>query len=132
MVKKILAVDDEKDVVYTIKHGLEKIDSNYKVTTVTSGKECLQTLDKGKMPDVILIDLMMPDMNGWDLIQELKCNKKWNKIPIIFLTARTDHVAKNAGNFLAEDYIEKPFEMSELKKRIDNILNVKVKMIEKI
>ena len=65
---------------------------------------------------------MMPEMNGWEIHQKLKENANWKDIPIIFLTARTDRVAKNAGGFLAEDYIEKPFKIPELKQRIDKIL----------
>jgi DNA-binding response OmpR family regulator len=68
---------------------------------------------------------MLPDMSGWQVLEKIKENKEWSDIPIIFLTARTDIVAKRAGGFLAEDYIEKPFEVIELKDRIDEILNKK-------
>ena len=64
----------------------------------------------------------MPDMSGWKTFDKIKENEAWRGIPIVFLTARTDRVAKNAGGFLGEDYIEKPFEITDLKLRIDRIL----------
>ena len=122
MTKKILTVDDESGVIYTVKHGLENLDPDYQVTCVNSGEKCFEFLENNQVPDLILLDIMMPDMSGWEVLQKLKENPSWENIPIIFLTARTDRVAEKAGGFLAEDYIEKPFEISELKKRIDKIL----------
>ncbi len=122
MVKNILTVDDEEHIVYTVKHGLEGMDADYSVITVNSGKECFDFLEKNKLPDLILLDIMMPDMTGWEVLKKIKDNPAWSKIPVIFLTARTDRVAENAGSFLAEDYIEKPFEVPELKERIDKLL----------
>ncbi len=123
MPKKILAVDDELDVIYTVKHGLEGLDSDLEVTTVTSGKKCFEFLESNETPDLILLDIMMPDMTGWEVLKKLKDHPSWKNIPVIFLTARTDRVAENAGSFLGEDYIEKPFKVPELKQRIDKILN---------
>jgi len=122
MTKNILSVDDEIGVSYTVKHGLEDLDSDCQVTCVNSGGECFEFLENNKTPDIILLDIMMPDMSGWEVLKRLKENPAWHDIPVIFLSARTDRVAENAGGFLAEDYIEKPFQVPELKKRIDNIL----------
>lgn len=126
MKKNIMLVDDSTDIIYSVKNGLEDIDSNFNVSAVKSGEECLQTLsNKNELPDLILLDIMMPKMSGWELYDRLKENVKWSKIPIVFLTARTDNVAENAGRFLGEDYIEKPFEIDELKNRIDKVINKK-------
>ena len=122
MVKKILTVDDEPDVMYTVKYGLEGLDSNFEVTMVTTGKKCFEILENNERPDIILLDIMMPDMSGWEILKKIKEHPTWKSIPVIFLTARTDRVAKNAGGFLAEDYIEKPFKIPELKHRIDKVL----------
>lgn len=122
MTKNILSVDDEIGVSYTVKHGLENLDKEYNITCVDSGTKCFEYLEQNQNPDLILLDIMMPDMSGWEVLQKLKENPSWQNIPVIFLSARTDRVAENAGGFLAEDYIEKPFEIPELKKRIDNIL----------
>jgi DNA-binding response OmpR family regulator len=72
---------------------------------------------------LILLDIMMPGMSGWEVFKSLRENPSWEKIPVVFLTARTDNIAKNAGSFLGNDYIEKPFKLPELKERIDKILN---------
>jgi DNA-binding response OmpR family regulator len=64
----------------------------------------------------------MPDMNGWEVFDKLKANPLWKKIPIVFLTARTDGFAEETGEFIADDYIKKPIDVKELKTRIDNVL----------
>ena len=90
--KKILMVDDEERVRYTVKTGLEFIDDSYEVKTVESGKECFQEL-KDEQPDLILLDINMPGMSGWTVYEKIRDNTEWGKIPIIFLTARTDQGA---------------------------------------
>lgn len=122
MVKTILIVDDEPSVAYTVKTGLECMDDKYNVITLNGGKECLQYLKKNQKPDIILLDVMMPGMTGWETYDKIKENSSWSDIPIIFLTARTDEIARKAGNFLAEDYIEKPARIPDIKQRIDNVL----------
>ena len=123
MVKTVVVVDDDPGIGYTLKNGLENLDSNFSVITVERGQKCLELLENNQIPDIILLDVMMPEMSGWEILNRIKQNPSWEKIPIIFLTARTDDIAKNAGNFLAEDYIEKPCEIPELKRRIDKLIN---------
>ena len=120
--KKILIVDDEPDVASTVEFNLKESDGKYEVTCVNSGKKCLELLEKNQIPDLILLDIMMPEMNGWEVFNKIKENPAWAKILIIFLTARIDRTAENAGSFLGDDYIEKPYDPSDLKKRIDNVL----------
>lgn len=122
MVKKIMIVDDETGVAYTVKTGLEGIDPDYNVNHVDSGKKCLEYLENNEAPDLILLDVMMPGMTGWETYKRIKEKNEWSNIPIVFLTARNDRVAVNAGKFLAEDYIEKPFNVKDLKERIEKIL----------
>jgi len=122
MVKKIMIVDDNPDILLSIKNGLEVVAGDYEVIGVESGEKCLELLET-ETPDLILLDIMMPEMSGWETFDKLKGNASWGKIPVVFLTARTDRVAKNAGGFLGDDYIEKPFEIAELKRRIDEITN---------
>ncbi len=121
MVKKILVVDDNPDVIFSVKNGLESLTDEYQIIGAESGKKCLELLET-ETPDLILLDIMMPEMSGWKTFDKIKENEAWRDIPIVFLTARTDRVAKNAGSFLGEDYIEKPFEIKDLKERIDKIL----------
>lgn len=123
MVKKILIVDDDPGISYTVKNGLEGLDADYKVESVDSGERCLEFLQDNKIPDLILLDIMMPKMSGWETLKKIKENLSWKNIPVVFLTARKDQVAKNAGGFFGEDYVEKPFNIPELKQRIEKILS---------
>jgi two-component system response regulator VicR len=121
MIKKVLVVDDNPDVIFSVKNGLETSSNKFKIFGVESGRKCLEYLEKD-IPDLILMDIMMPEMSGWKTFDRIKENNDWKNIPIIFLTARTDRVAKNAGGFLGEDYIEKPFEIKNLIERINKVL----------
>ena len=123
MTKTIIIVDDEQSVLYTVKHGLEGIGEEYNVISAESGKKCLELLENNQIPDLILLDIMMPEMSGWETYNQIKKNETWKNIPIVFLTARTDRIARDAGSFFGEDYIEKPFNIPELKQRIDKVLN---------
>ena len=96
MMKKILVVDDDPGVRYTVKSGLETVDDTYKVISIDSGFECLKYLKNNDTPDIILLDVMMPGMSGWETFDKIRDNTEWKKIPIVFLTARTDEIAKNA------------------------------------
>lgn len=123
MVNKIMVVDDDLGVIYTIKNGLKSLDSNYEIITAENGKKCLELLENNQIPDLIILDIMMPEMSGWETFQKIREKLSSEQLPIIFLTARTDQIAKKAGGFLGEDYIEKPFELPDLKQKIDKILN---------
>lgn len=121
--KKIMLVDDEEDLIFSIKTALEdKYGDELEIIPANSGMKCLELLKNNEMPDLILLDIMMPGMNGWEAFKKLKDNPSWRHIPILFLTARTDRIAKNAGGFLGDDYIEKPVTPEELKERIDKVL----------
>ena len=119
--KKIMVVDDDPDQISTLKYVLESLNNKYEVIGVNDGTQCLKLLNDSNIPDLILLDIMMPEMNGWEVYNQLKENSDWKNIPVIFLTARTDRIAKNAGEFLGDDYIEKPFNKEDLIKRIDDI-----------
>jgi len=121
--KKIMLVDDNTDLTYIVKKRLEKLDSSYEVISANSGKECFELLKEGKIPDLILLDIMMPDIDGWDIFAKIKENPSWREIPIVFLTAKTDPYSKAFGKIPSQGYIEKPFEIPELKERIDKLLN---------
>ena len=121
--KKIMVVDDEPDQIFTVKNVLESSGGKYEVIGVNSGMQCLELLKNNQIPDLILLDIMMPGMNGWDVAAEIKKNPIWNKIPLVFLTAKTDSFSKTFGGIVSEDYITKPFEMKELKESIDKFLD---------
>jgi len=118
-----MVVDDNPDHLHTIKQTIEKMDDEYKVICASNGISCIKLLKNDEIPDLILLDIMMPKMNGWETFKIIQENSLWRNIPVIFLTARTDDFAENAGKFLASDYIEKPFDIDDLKKRIDKIFD---------
>ncbi|MEA3457084.1 MAG: response regulator [Candidatus Thermoplasmatota archaeon] len=121
--KKIMLVDDEPDFAFGIKKALEKkYGDEYEVIHANNGTECFELLKNNEVPDLILLDIMMPGMSGWEVFDTLRDNPSWGKIPVVFLTARTDRIAENAGDFLGDDYIEKPVDAEELKKRVDKVL----------
>lgn len=120
MKRTIMVVDDTPDVCYTIKACLEEL-GGYKVIIAESGKKCIEKLKKVK-PDLILLDIMMEDLNGWDVCAEIKNNKDTSDIPVIFLTAKTDSISVGFGKMGSEGYITKPFELDDLKAKIDKIL----------
>ena len=119
----VLAVDDNKDILFAIKESLEA-DHSFSVACASSGKECLNRLKHHK-PDVILMDIMMPEMDGWDVVAWIKTNKDTDKIPVVYLTGKTDDLSKGMGSLTSEDYIEKPFDPADLKARITLVLTKK-------
>lgn len=121
--KKIIVVDDNPDITATIKYGLENNDSSYKVIPAESGKKCLEYLKQNSIPDLILLDIMMPEMSGLQTFDAIKANSSWKNIPIIFFSGITDETVKEDMLFLSDDFIEKPIDISSLKKKIDKILN---------
>ena len=123
MKKKIMVVDDEPDQILTVKHVIEDLGDEYEVIGADSGEQCLEILKNNQIPDMIFLDIMMPGMNGWDVAAEIKKNPNWNKIPLVFLTAKSDPFSKTFGGIVSEDYITKPFEKNELKESIDKFLN---------
>ena len=116
-----MIVDDEPDVIYTIKQGLEKLNPNYNVVGAESGKKCLDFLENNQIPDLILLDIMMPVMSGWEVLNRLREKAKWRNIPVVFLSAKTDTFSKTFGITVAMDYIEKPFEIVDVKNRIEKV-----------
>jgi DNA-binding response OmpR family regulator len=114
--KKILVVDDTKDILLVVSRRLESW--GYEALTADSGEEGLR-LAQEQVPDLMLLDIMMPRMKGRDVCARLKADPKTAHIPVIFLTALglADHI-KAGMDLGAEDYIVKPFEPAELKERI--------------
>ena len=127
--KKIMLVDDEEDQIFGIQTALEETyGDEYKIIPAGSGEKCFELLkDEEQRPDLILLDIMMPGMSGWEVYDKLRDNPSWSDIPIVFLTARTDRIAENAGDFLGDDYVEKPVEISDLRERIEKVLDKKQK-----
>ncbi len=117
MEAKILIVDDEKNIVELIKFHLKK--ENYRVIEAYKGKDAIDLFKKEK-PDLIILDVMLPDMGGFEVCKNIR---KESKVPIIMLTAKGEEIDKILGFELgADDYITKPFSPRELLARIKAIL----------
>jgi CheY-like chemotaxis protein len=117
--KKILVVDDDEGFLFSVKNGLEHISDEYTVQTANDGEKCLTILNN-ETPDLILLDIMMPNMNGWQVLDTIRGNFKWRDIPIFLITATDNPEFKKSAEGLGITYIEKPFTHDWLKRKIDN------------
>jgi len=117
---KILIVDDEIDTLLPLKRSLEVED--YIVVGASNGKEALIKA-RTDIPDLILLDLMMPEMDGYEVCAKLKTEELTKNIPVIMLTAKDTVREKVKGlDIGADDYVTKPFHLNELKARIKSVL----------
>ena len=117
MAKKILVVDDEKRIVEILQAYLER--DGYRVIAAYDGRSALE-LARSNSPDLIILDLMLPEVSGWDVCRELR---RESDVPIIMLTARDDTTDKIIGLELgADDYVTKPFEPKEIISRVRAVL----------
>ena len=118
--ESILAVEDDEDILQLLKYNLAK--EGYRVTAVTSGEEGLQ-LARSTTPDLILLDLMLPGVDGLEVCRRLKMDAKTRQVPIIMLTAKGEETDIVTGLELgAEDYITKPFSTRVLLARVRTVL----------
>jgi DNA-binding response OmpR family regulator len=112
MKEMILVVEDNPDMIAALKLALEM--EGYQVLTAANGLEALQILER-VMPDLIVADIMMPRMNGYELYEATHQNERWLSIPFIFLTAKTDKEDIRLGKEMgADDYLVKPVEKEDL------------------
>ncbi len=115
MQKKILVVDDEKDIVDLLKYNLTK--EGYQVITASDGKRAVELAQN--LPDLILLDIMLPEIDGLEVIKIIRYNKPTKNIPIILLTAKGTETDEIVGLELgADDYIVKPISIPKLLARI--------------
>jgi two-component system alkaline phosphatase synthesis response regulator PhoP len=118
--KTVLVVDDEKDIVQLIRYNLER--EGFKVESASDGNEALKKANDAK-PDVILLDIMLPGKDGYEVIKSLNQNEKTARIPVIFLTAKSAEFDEVLGLELgADDYIVKPISPRKLISRIRAVL----------
>ena len=118
--KQILVVEDEEDILELVSFNLKK--QGYQVRGVTSGEEALQEVRR-KIPSLIILDLMLPGVDGFDVCKSLKNNPRTKTVPIVMLTARSEEADIVIGLELgADDYLTKPFSPRELIARVRAIL----------
>lgn len=117
---RILVVDDEPDILSVLVYHLSR--KGYRVTTAVNGHGALATAE-AERPDLIILDLMLPGMDGYEVLQRLRLDERTSSIPVILLTARTDEEERVRGFEVGgDDYITKPFSARELTLRVEALL----------
>jgi CheY-like chemotaxis protein len=121
-VAKILLVDDEPDIVYLVRRFLER--GGYFVVEANGGREALKKAEK-ENPDLVLMDVMMPDLDGWEVSRSLKSREDTRNIPIVMLTVRTslDSRQKSKQYAFADAHIGKPASGKNILSTVDAVLN---------
>lgn len=120
MSKKLLIVDDEKDMVFAVKLQLEA--NGFDVITAHDGQAALELARKEK-PDLLILDLMLPKIDGYKVCRMLKFDEKYKHIPIIMFTARIQKSDEKLGYEVGADaYVTKPFELPVLLSKIRELL----------
>jgi two-component system response regulator VicR len=118
---KIVCIEDDQEMIDLVKLILTR--KGYEVTGAIGGHEGLGMVEQIK-PDLVLLDLMMPDMDGWEVFQRMRANEQTRHIPVIVVTAKAQSIDKVLGLHIAkvDDYITKPFGPSELLSSVLRVL----------
>jgi DNA-binding response OmpR family regulator len=122
--KHILCIEDEPEMIDLIRLILGR--RGFEVVGAAGGKEGLEKV-RQELPDLVLLDLMMPDMDGWEVYQQMKADEKTKDIPVIVITAKAQSIDKVLGLHIAkvDDYIAKPFSPQELLSSVDKVFGIK-------
>ncbi|UKK50422.1 response regulator [Prevotella sp. E13-17] len=124
---RILLVEDNEELLMLMSTLLSK---RYNIYTAPNGKEALKIIQSKRL-DLIVSDVMMPEMDGNELTREIKSKPEWNHLPIILLTAKTSEEDRKASLTIgADDYIAKPFRLGDLELRIDNLISNRKRILE--
>lgn len=126
--RKIFIVEDEKNISDLIQYTLDNMRDTtgakeFESYAFDKGAKMFEALKEGTTPDIILLDIMLPDEDGISILKKMKLKNDWKNIPVIFLTAKSSEVDKIKGlNLGADDYVTKPFSIMELIARINAVL----------
>jgi DNA-binding response OmpR family regulator len=119
----ILVVDDDPNALDIVRTFLEA--RGYRVATARDGKEALSLMESVD-PSLVLLDVMMPGMDGWEVARVIKNHPKFNRVRVVMLTARSDFTDKHEGlRAGADDYIVKPIQLKELGERVERNLKAR-------
>ncbi len=119
--KKVVCIEDELEMIELVKLILGR--NKFDVTGAVGGQEGLQKISEIK-PDLVLLDLMMPEMDGWEVYQKMKASEEMRDIPVIVVTAKAQSIDRVLGLHIArvDDYITKPFGPQELIDSVERII----------
>jgi two-component system response regulator VicR len=121
--KRVVCIEDEPEMIDLVRLILGR--KGYEVIGANGGIDGLEAVRR-ELPDIILLDLMMPDMDGWEVYQQIKADEALKDIPVVVVTAKAQSIDKVLGLHIAkvDDYITKPFGPQELLESVDKILNI--------
>lgn len=121
--KKIVCIEDEPEMIDLVRLILGR--RGFELIGAVGGREGLETVRQVK-PDLVLLDLMMPDMDGWEIYQHMKADEELRNIPVIIVTAKAQSIDKVLGLHIAkvDDYITKPFGPQELVDSVNRVLGI--------
>jgi two-component system response regulator VicR len=121
--KKVLCIEDDPEMIDLIKLILER--KGFQFIGAVGGREGLEAIAREK-PDLVLLDIMMPDIDGWDVYRQMKASEEFKDIPVIVVTAKAQSIDKVLGLHIAkvDDYVTKPFGPKELLRSIDKVLGL--------
>jgi len=119
---RVICIEDEPEMIDLVQLILSR--KGFEVVGARGGMEGLQAIER-LQPDLVLLDLMMPDMDGWEVYQRIKANALINKIPVIIVTAKAQSIDRMLGLHIAkvDDYITKPFGPTELLNSVEKIIS---------
>jgi DNA-binding response OmpR family regulator len=121
MPHRVLVVDDEANILLSLEFLMKK--AGYDVCTARDGEEALAEMRKAR-PDLVLLDVMMPKRNGFDVCEMIRANPEWKDVRVIMLTAKGRDVERKKGLAVgADDYISKPFSTREVVERVSEWLD---------
>lgn len=122
--RKVVCIEDDPEIIELIRFILDR--KGYEFVGVLGGREGLETIRRAK-PDLVLLDLMMPDMDGWEVYKQMKADPNLHDIPVIVVTADGQPITKVLGLHIAkvDDFITKPFGPQDLVRSIEKILGAK-------
>ncbi|HZD57186.1 MAG TPA: response regulator [Anaerolineales bacterium] len=120
--RRVLYIEDEQEMIDLVRLILGR--KGIEVIGATGGREGLDAVRK-ELPDLVLLDLMMPDMDGWEVYQQMKAGEPTRDIPVIVVTAKAQSIDKVLGLHIAkvDDYISKPFSPHELADSVERVLS---------
>jgi two-component system response regulator VicR len=121
--KVVVCIEDEPEMIELVKLILER--KGFNIVGAVGGQEGLDTVRELK-PDLVLLDLMMPDMDGWEVYQKMKADDELKNIPVIVVTAKAQSIDKVLGLHIAkvDDYVTKPFGPQELQQSVNKVLGL--------
>ena len=117
----IFIVEDEIDLVSTLEYNIQR--QGFQTRSATTGAQALAAISADPLPDLVILDLMLPDMDGFDVCKQIRMSERTREVPVLMLTAKSDEIDRVVGFEVgADDYVVKPFSVRELMLRIRAIL----------